>query len=58
MHVADIIIEFETMSNIDIFMEIINIFLPNLPITSVGRGYNNDHDTSSLTSGSYIELVG
>jgi hypothetical protein len=56
-HVADTITESETMSKVNIFMGIIDAFLPNLPITSAGRDYKNGSDISSLTSGDNIELV-
>jgi hypothetical protein len=45
------------MSNINIFMQITNAFLPNLLITYPSYDYKNDLDKSALTSGDYIEPV-
>jgi hypothetical protein len=45
------------MSNLSIFMRIINAFLPNLPITYAGGDYKNVCFVHNLTSGGYIQLV-
>jgi hypothetical protein len=45
------------MSNLNIFMRIINAFLPNLHITYAGGDYKNDCSVNDLPSGSYIQLV-
>jgi hypothetical protein len=47
----------EIMTNLNIFMCIINSFLANLPITYIGGDYKNDYFTTVLTSLEYIELV-
>jgi hypothetical protein len=46
------------MSNINIFMQNTNYFLPNLPMTYAGGDYKNECYTSVLTSCDYIELFG
>jgi hypothetical protein len=56
-HATDTKTDFETMNNINIFMRIANVFLPNLPITSAGGEYKNDSYTSTLTYNDYIEVV-
>jgi hypothetical protein len=45
------------MSDINIYLRIINPFLPNLPIIYAGGDIKNDCDISELISGRYIELV-
>jgi hypothetical protein len=45
------------MSNLSIFMRIINAFLPNLPIPYASGDYKNDCFVHNLTSGGYIQLV-
>jgi hypothetical protein len=45
------------MSNINIFMRIMNVSLPNLPISYADGDYKNDSNISTFTSGGFIELV-
>jgi hypothetical protein len=47
----------DILINQNIFMHIINSFLPGLPITFAGGDYKNDCFISSLTSSGYIELL-
>jgi hypothetical protein len=45
------------MSNLNIFMRIINALIPNLPISYERWDYKNECYTSALTSRGNIELV-